>query len=185
MTDAIITDSKKRMQKCVDSLVNELSRMRVGRASPAMLDRVKVRSYGSDMPLSQVASINVKDARTLMVSVWDKSLVQEVDKAIRNADLGLNPVVAGESMRIPLPSLNEESRKEMNKTVRAEGERVRVSVRNVRRDAKQLLKDLIKSKEISEDDEHRAEERLQKITDEFVAKIEALISGKEREMLEI
>lgn len=185
MVDSIIADGRKRMQKSLEKLCEVFSRMRAGRASPALLECVKVNCYDSEMPLNQVASVSVQDARSLMVTAWDRSLVQSIDKAIRNAELGLNPVVAGESIRVPLPPMTEERRKEMIKMARAEGELARVAVRNVRRDAKQSLKDMVKDKGISEDDKSRAEDRLQKATDEFIAKIEETVSQKEREIIEI
>ncbi len=185
MIDDIIHDADSRMKKSLDSLKNELSKIRSGRAHPSLLEHVTVSYYGSDVPINQVASVSVLDARTLNVSVWDKGAFADVEKAILTSDLGLNPVSTGDSLKVPLPPLTEERRKELIKVVRSEVEQGRVAVRNVRRDANNHLKDLVKEKEISEDDLRRAEDRVQKITDNTIEEIEKLLNTKEEELMEI
>ncbi len=185
MIEDIIHDADKRMKKSLDNLKNELSKIRSGRAHPSLLEHVTVSYYGSDVPISQVASVSVLDARTLNVSVWDKGAYADVEKAILTSDLGLNPVSTGDSLKVPLPPLTEERRKELIKVVRSEVEHGRVAVRNIRRDANNHLKDLVKEKEISEDEQHRAEDRVQKITDASIDEIEKLLNTKEEELMEI
>ena len=185
MIEDVIKDADRRMGKSVDTLNQELAKVRTGRAHPSLLDHVLVDYYGSEVPVGQAATVSVLDARTLSVQPWDKSMVKTIEKAIMNSDLGLNPVTAGEVLRIPLPPLTEERRREMTKVVRAEGENTRVAIRNVRRDANHTLKDMVKYKMISEDDERRGEERIQKITDSHVAQVDEILADKEKEVMEI
>jgi ribosome recycling factor len=185
MTEDIIRDTDQRMKKTLESMKHELSKIRSGRAHPSLLEQVMVSYYGSEVPINQVANVNILDARTLNVSVWDKSALAAVDKAIRSSDLGLNPVSVGDSLKVPLPPLTEDRRKELIKVVRAEAEKGRVAIRNVRRDANTHLKELVKEKEISDDDERRAEERVQKLTNAHIEEIEKLLASKEGELMEI
>lgn len=185
MVEDIISDAKTRMLKSIESLKSEMTKIRTGRAHPSLLEQVKVSYYGSDTPLNQVASVNVVDARTLGVNAYDKGSIPDIEKAIMNADLGLNPVTAGEVIRVPLPPLTEERRKDLIKVVRGEAEQARVAIRNIRRDANSSCKDLIKEKMISEDDERKAEDRIQKLTDEHIGLIDKSLEQKEAEMLEI
>jgi len=181
----IITDSKVRMEKSVDALKVQLTKVRTGRAHPSLLDGISVSYYGSDTPLRQVANVSIEDARTLAITVFDKSMAAAVEKAIMASDLGLNPMSAGTVIRVPLPALTEERRKSLVKLVRGEAEGGRVAVRNIRRDANADLKTLQKDKEISEDDERRAAEEIQKITDIFVKKIDEVLADKEKELMEV
>jgi ribosome recycling factor len=181
----MIKDSKARMEKSVDALKSQLNKVRTGRAHPSLLDGIQVSYYGTDTPLRQVANVSIDDARTLSISVFDKSLVQAVEKAIMASDLGLNPMSAGTSIRVPLPSLTEERRRDLVKVVRAEAEGGRVAVRNIRRDANAELKSLLKDKNISEDDERRAADEVQKITDIYVKKIDEVLADKEKELMEV
>jgi ribosome recycling factor len=178
-------DAEARMKKSVDSLKGGLEKIRTGRANAGLLDHISIEYYGSRMPLSQVASVSVADARTLTVTPWDKAMVQPIEKAIMESDLGLNPNTSGQVIRVPLPALSEERRKEYGKVVRKEGEEAKVAVRNVRRDALQHLKEALKKKEISEDEEKRAEEAMQKHTDRFVGEVDKLVTAKEQELLAI
>lgn len=173
------------MEKSVESLKSELMRLRTGRANTGLLDSIKVDYYGSPTPLSQVANINVQDARTLSVQPWEKNMMQLIEKAILESDLGLNPMSAGEVMRIPIPPLTQERRLDLVKIVKHEGEGGKVAVRNIRRDAISHIKELLKDKDISEDDERRAEEQVQKLTDSHVAIIDTLLKEKEEELMEI
>jgi ribosome recycling factor len=179
------TEASERMDKSLDALAHNFNKIRTGRAHPSLLDGLKVEYYGSSTPLSQVANVNVEDARTLSLTVWDKSMVQGVERAIMKSNLGLNPATAGEVIRIPMPMLTEETRRGFTKQAKAEAESARVSVRNARRDAMAMLKDLAKEKEISEDEEHRGQDEVQKITDSYIAKIEKLLATKEVDLLEI
>jgi ribosome recycling factor len=181
----IITDSKVRMEKSVDALKVQLTKVRTGRAHPSLLDGISVSYYGTDTPLRQVANVSIDDARTLAITVFDKSMTAAVEKAIMASDLGLNPMSAGTIIRVPLPALTEERRKSLVKLVRGEAENGRVAVRNIRRDANADLKTLQKDKEISEDDERRAAEEIQKITDLFVKKIDEVLADKEKELMEV
>jgi ribosome recycling factor len=181
----VIQDAKKRMQKAIENLQNEFKKMRSGRAHPSLLDQVQVSYYGNDTPLSQVANINVEDARTLSVTPWDRQMVAAIEKAIRTSDLGLNPATAGTVIRIPLPALTEERRKDLVRVVRQEAEHARVSIRNVRRDANADIKTLLKDKAISEDDERRGQEQVQKLTDEFIANIDKLLTEKEHDLMSV
>ncbi len=186
MSTADVTGTaRQKMEKSVEALRVNLSRIRTGRPSPALLDHVQVDYYGSMVPISQVANITLVDARTLGVQPWEKKMVAVVDKAIRESDLGLNPTVVGELLRIPMPPLSEERRRELTKVVRNEGEQAKVAVRNLRRDANDHLKKLVKDKEISEDDERRTQEEIQKLTDQFVADIDGLLADKEKEIMTV
>lgn len=185
MIDEILKDAKDRMNKSIESLKTELAKIRTGRAHPSLLDHVVVDYYGSEVPIGQVANVNVEDARTLAVVPWEKDMVSKVEKAIMGSDLGLNPMSAGTVIRVPMPALTEERRRELVKVSRAETEGGRVAVRNIRRDAISDLKDLMKEKEISEDDERRAEDLVQKLTDEAIAKMETVVEEKEKELMEI
>jgi ribosome recycling factor len=185
MTEAIIKDANQRMNKTMETLRHDLAKVRTGRAHPSLLEHIHVTYYGSEVPLNQAANINVQDARTLSITVWDKSMIQEVEKAILNSDLGLNPVTAGEVIRVPLPPLTEDRRKELIKVVRSEAEKARVAIRNIRRDANTHLKSAVKDKDITEDDEHRAEEQVQKITDTHVTEIDRMLEEKETELMEV
>ncbi len=185
MSDDVKQDAEGRMQKAVESLRHEMSKIRTGRASPALLDHVRVDYYGSPTPLNQVANVTVSDARMLSVVPFEKTMMPVIEKAIMNSDLGLNPSPSGNMIRVPMPPLSEERRKEMIKVVRAEAEQGRVSVRNIRRDANQQLKEYVKEKLISEDEERRANESIQKLTDKFIAEMDTFLVSKEKELLEI
>lgn len=185
MIDDVFKDAKQRMGKSVEALKLELAKLRTGRAHPSLLDHVTVEYYGSAVPISQAATVSTLDPRTLSVVPWDKKMVGEIEKAIRSSDLGLNPSTVGEIIRVPLPALNEERRREMTKVVRHEAENARVAIRNIRRDANHTLKELVKEKEISEDEERRGEDRVQKLTDEFIARIEDILATKEKELMEL
>lgn len=185
MLDDIRTEAEERMQNSLDALSSNFNKIRTGRAHPSLLDGLKVEYYGADTPLNQMANINVEDARTLALTAWDKSMIPEIEKAIMKSDLGLNPATAGEVVRIPMPPLTEETRKGYIKQARSEAESARVSVRNARRDAMGMLKELVKDKEISEDDERRGQDQVQKITDGFIARIEEMLGAKESDLLEI
>ncbi|MBE0363545.1 ribosome recycling factor [Pseudoalteromonas ulvae UL12] len=185
MISEIQKDAAVRMQKSVDALVSQLSKIRTGRAHPSLLDGLKVSYYGADTPLNQVANVSVEDSRTLAISVFDKSLAQAVEKAIHASDLGLNPMSAGTVIRVPLPPLTEERRKDLIKVVRAEAESGRVAVRNIRRDANADVKALLKDKEISEDEQRQSEDAVQKLTDQFIKEIDVKLTAKEAELMEI
>jgi ribosome recycling factor len=178
-------DAKQRMEKTVEALKGQISKVRTGRAHPSLLDSVMVNYYGVDTPLKQLANITIEDSRTLALTVFDKSASQAVEKAIMTSDLGLNPAAAGTVIRIPLPALTEERRRDLVKIVRAEAEQARVAVRNVRRDANNDLKELQKEKEITEDDERRGNDEIQKLTDTYVAKIDELLAEKEKDLMEV
>ncbi|MFP5505823.1 MAG: ribosome recycling factor [Gammaproteobacteria bacterium] len=185
MIDDILKDAKSRMAKSVETLRHDLTKLRTGRAHTSLLDHIMVDYYGSEVPLKQVANVGVEDARTLTVTPWEKQMVTVIEKAIMKSDLGLNPNTAGTVMRIPLPPLTEERRRDMIKVVRQEGEGARVAVRNIRRDANNDFKELLKEKEISEDEERRAQEQIQKLTDQAIADIEKVLQAKEAELMEI
>ncbi len=178
-------EATTRMTKSVDALKNELTKIRTGRANPGLLDHIKISFYGTDTPLNQVASIAVENSRSLTVTPWDKSVVPLIEKAILSADLGLNPVTTGNTIRVPMPALNEERRKELVKVVRDEVEGARVAIRNIRRDANQTFKDLLKDKTISEDDERRGQAEIQKLTDKYIAEVDKLLATKEAELMEV
>ena len=173
------------MGRSLEALAHNFNKIRTGRAHPSLLDGIRLDYYGSDTPLAQMANIGVEDARTLIVTAWDKSMVPQIEKAIMKSALGLNPSTAGDVMRIPLPPLTEETRKTFIRQARAEAESARVSVRNARRDSMAMLKELLKDKEISEDEERRAEDEVQKITDRHVAVIEKDLVAKEADLMEI
>ncbi len=185
MLDDIKKDADNRMDKSVASLRQALSKLRTGRAHTSLLDHITVEYYGSEVPLNQVANINVEDARTLTVSPWEKTLVKAIEKAILTSDLGLNPASAGTVIRVPLPPLTEERRKDMIRLVRHEAEGGRVAVRNIRRDAIHDIKDLLKEKMIGLDAEHRAEDEIQAITDRHIGEIDKVLAEKESELMEI
>jgi ribosome recycling factor len=185
MIDDIQSDAEERMEKSLEALGQNFNKIRTGRAHPSILDGIRIDYYGAETPLKQMASINVEDARTLAVSVFDKSITPDVEKAIMKSDLGLNPSTAGDVIRIPMPMLTEETRKGYIKQARAEAESARVSIRSARRDANGMLKELVKEKEISEDDERRGQDQIQKLTDAFVAKVDAALSAKEADLMEI
>jgi ribosome recycling factor len=181
----IIRDAEGRMRKSIDSFKIEIAKLRTGRANPSVLDHVRVDYYGSEMPINQVANINLSDARTLTITPWEKKMVPLIEKAILNSDLGLNPTTSGDIIRVPMPALNEERRKELIKVVRTESEAARVSIRNVRRDANAEFKELLKKKEITEDEERRLVDEAQKITDKFVAEVDQLTAAKEADLMAI
>lgn len=185
MMNEVKQDAEKRMKKTVETLQIDLTKIRTGRANASLLDHIMVDYYGNPTPLNQVANVAVSDARTLLVTPWEKSMVAVIEKAILTSDLGLNPATAGNSIRVPMPPLTEERRKEMIRVVRSEGEQSRVAVRNVRRDANNHLKELVKSKDISEDDERRGVEFIQKLTDKYIAEIDTLLQIKEKDLIEI
>lgn len=178
-------ETETRMGKSLEALNQHFNRIRTGRAHPSLLDGIHVNYYGSEMPLNQVANINVEDARTLVVSPWERTMVIEIEKAIMRSDLGLNPVTAGTVMRIPMPPLTEETRKNYIKQARHEAEQARVSIRSVRRDTLAKVKDLLKEKEISEDDDRRMQDEVQKITDRHIAEIDKALIAKEADLMEI
>lgn len=182
---SIIKDAKDRMKKSIEAVRDELAKLRTGRANTALLDHLTVEYYGNPTPLNQVASVSVLDARTLSVNPWEKKMVPVVEKAIQESDLGLNPVTAGDVIRVPLPALTEERRKEMTKLVKSEGENGKVAVRNIRRDANNHLKEMLKNKEIAEDEEKRALDEIQQLTDDFVANIDDMVAEKEKQILEV
>jgi len=183
--DEIKKDAATRMAKSVASLQQELTKIRTGRAHTSLLDHVTVEYYGSQVPLSQVSNVGVEDARTLIVTPWEKDMVQPIEKAIMTSDLGLNPATAGTVIRVPLPVLTEERRKDMTRVVRNEAEGGRIAVRNIRRDALHDIKELLKEKMIGEDDERRAEGEIQDITDKHVGDIDKVLANKESELMEI
>jgi ribosome recycling factor len=173
------------MGKSIDSLHTEFSKIRTGRAHPSLLDQIQVDYYGSATPINQVANVTIEDSRTLVVTPWEKDMVAKVEKAIMGSDLGLNPATAGTVIRIPMPPLTEERRRDLVKVVRHEAEQGRVAIRNIRRDANSDFKDLLKEKEISEDEERKAGESIQKLTDTYVAKIDKVLADKEAELMEV
>ena len=177
--------AEQKMLKSIDALKMDLSKVRTGRAHTGLLDHLQVEYYGAMVPISQVANIGLADARTITVQPWEKKLVPVVEKAIRESDLGLNPATQGDILRVPMPALTEERRRELTKVVKHEGENARVAVRNLRRDANQTLKDLLKKKEISEDDERRAQDEIQKLTDKFVSDIDRMVAEKEKEIMTV
>ncbi|MCW8400275.1 ribosome recycling factor [Legionella sp. PATHC038] len=185
MINEIKQDSEKRMKKTIEVLHTDLTKIRTGRANVGLLDHVQVDYYGTMTPLSQVANITASDSRTILVTPWEKSMVSAVEKAILTSDLGLNPATAGSAIRVPMPPLTEERRKELIKVVRNEGEQGKVSIRNIRRDANNQLKELVKDKAISEDDERRATEVIQKLTDKYILEVDALLAEKEKDLMEI
>ena len=181
----IQSDARTRMSKSLESLRNELAKIRTGRAHPSLLEHVHVDYYGSEVPVSQAATVSVEDARTLAVTPWDKNMVPVLEKAILASDLGLNPTTAGNVIRIPLPPLTEERRIELGKVVHHEGENCKIAIRNIRRDANHHIKELLKEKEITEDDERKAESDIQDLTNLAVNKVDEIVAEKEQELLEI
>ncbi|TAM03906.1 MAG: ribosome recycling factor [Paraburkholderia sp.] len=177
--------AEQKMQRSIEAFKSDLAKIRTGRAHTGLLDHIQVDYYGSPVPISQVANLTLVDARTIGVQPWEKKMVQVVEKAIRESDLGLNPATHGDLIRVPMPALTEERRKELTKVVKSEGETAKVAVRNLRRDANEQLKKLVKDKEISEDDERRASDDVQKLTDRFVAEIDKLVQTKEAEILTV
>jgi len=185
MIDDIRKDATARMQKSVDALRQELKHLRTGRAHTSLLDHIRVEYYGAQMPLSQCANVTIADPHMLTVTPWDKTMVQPIEKAILASDLGLNPVTAGTVIRVPLPALTEERRRELIKVVKHEAEHARVAVRNVRRDAIHHLKELLKDKKVTEDQERRAQDEMQKLTDKFIAEVDRVLGEKEAELMEV
>ncbi|MDX9951060.1 MAG: ribosome recycling factor [Methylophilaceae bacterium] len=185
MLNEVKKTAEQKMQKSLESLKADLAKVRTGRAHTGLLDHVMVEYYGSMVAVNQVASVNLGDARTLNVQPYEKNMVAKVEKAIRDSDLGLNPATNGDMIRVPMPMLTEERRREMTKIVRTEGENAKVAIRNVRRDANDALKKLTKDKEISEDDERRMQDEVQKLTDKFVVEIDKLLQAKEAELMAV
>ncbi len=185
MINEISRDTEQRMQKSLDTLRENLAKLRTGRANPALLEHVMVAYYGADTPLTQVASVSTADARTLTVTPWEASMTQAVEKAILTADLGLNPTTNGKVIRVPLPPLTEERRKEFVRLVREDVEKTRVAIRNIRRDANSDFKELLKEKEISEDEERRAQDKIQKLTDHYIARADEILKAKETELMQV
>lgn len=185
MIEEIKKDAADRMQKSVTALGSQMAKIRAGRAHTSLLDHLQVPYYGSDVPLNQVANVGVEDSRTLTVAPWEKDMVPVIEKAIMSSDLGVNPMSAGMTIRIPIPPLTEERRRDLVKVAKAEAENARVAVRNIRRDANSTLKDLLKEKEISEDEERGAEEEIQKLTDATIKEIDHILNDKEADLMEV
>lgn len=185
MINQIKKEAEQRMQKAIEALSGAFNKIRTGRAHPSILDNVMVSYYGTPTPINQVANVVVEDGRTLAINPWEKNLVPEIEKAIMKSDLGLNPMSSGGTVRVPMPALTEETRKDFVRQARVEAEHARVSVRNARRDANSLLKDLLKESEITEDEERRSEEEVQKLTDKYVAEADQLLKLKEADLLEV
>ena len=177
--------AEQKMLQSIDSFKNSLTKIRTGRANPGLLDTVHVDYYGSMVPISQVANVSLLDARTISVSPWEKGMGAKIEKAIRESDLGLNPAAQGDLIRVPMPPMTEERRKELTKVVRAEGEHAKVAIRNLRRDANDGVKKLVKEKLASEDDERRAQDDIQKFTDRFIAEVDKLVAGKEQDIMAV
>ena len=185
MIDDIKQDTKERMDKSLEALAHNFNKIRTGRAHPSLLDSIRIEYYGAETPLNQLANINIEDARTLSVVAFDKGITPDIERAIMKSDLGLNPATAGDVIRIPMPVLTEETRKGYIKQARGEAESARVSVRNARRDGLSMLKELLKEKEISEDEERRAQDVVQKLTDDYVARVESALGEKENDLMAI
>ena len=185
MLDDVKKDATERMQKCVLALKNELKKIRTGRAHPSLIEHIRVDYYGSEVPLQQVSNVTIEDARTLTVQPYEKQMVQVIEKAIMKSDLGLMPMTAGTVIRVPMPPLTEERRRDMTKVVRHEAENARVAVRNVRRDVNSEVKEMLKEKMISQDEERRAQEDIQKLTDKHVAEIDQVLAEKEKELMQV
>jgi ribosome recycling factor len=185
MLEDIKKDAAERMGKCVTAYRNELKRLRTGRASTGLLEHIRVEYYGSEVPLQQVANVAVEDARTLTIVPWEKQMVPVIEKAIMKSDLGLTPATAGTVIRVPLPALTEERRRDLTKVVRHEAENARVAIRNVRRDVMHELKEMLKEKLVSEDDDRRAQEEVQKLTDKYVAEVDHVLADKEKELMQV
>jgi len=185
MINEVKQNADNKMKKSIDALQAEFAKIRTGRAHPSLLEHINVDYYGNKTPLSQVASVAVSDARTLLVTPWEKAMIAAVEKAIVNADLGLNPATAGQVIRVPMPPLTEERRRDLIKVVKGEAENARVSVRNIRRDANSKFKDLLKDKAITEDDERRGHDTIQKLTDKFIAEVDKYLAEKEADLLQV
>ncbi len=185
MINEIISDAEQRMQKSVAALVEALKKIRTGRAHPSILDSVQVSYYGAETPLNQLANVSTEDGRTLMISPWEKPMISEIEKAIMKSNLGLNPSNNGNTIRVPMPALTEETRRDFTKQAKNEAEHSRVAIRNIRRDANSDFKDLQKEKEIREDEQHQAEDRVQKLTEKYVAEVESIYHVKEADLLSI
>lgn len=185
MISEIKKNTESKMQKSIEALKNDLAKVRTGRAHTGLLDHVQVDYYGSMVPISQVANITLVDARTIGVQPWEKGMGAKVEKAIRDSDLGLNPAAQGDLIRVPMPPLTEERRRDLTKVVKGEGENAKVAVRNLRRDANSALKDAVKTKEISEDDERRTQDDVQKLTDKYIAEVDKLVAQKESELMAV
>ncbi len=185
MINDVSQETQKRMAKSVESLKADLTKLRTGRAHPSLLEHIKVSYYGVETPLSQVANISIENSRTLAVTTWEKDMTGAVEKAIRSSELGLNPQSAGTVIRVPLPALTEERRRDLIKVIREQAEDARVAVRNIRRDANQMLKELLKEKQITEDDERRAQGNIQKLTDKFIKEIDKIVETKETDLMAI
>jgi ribosome recycling factor len=185
MINEIKQDAQERMKKTLEALAHAFAKIRTGRAHPSILDSVMVSYYGSDTPLRQIANVTAEDSRTLALTVFDRGMIQAVEKAILTSDLGLNPATAGTTIRVPMPALTEETRKGFTKQARSEAENARVAVRNIRRDALAQLKDLVKEKEISEDEERRGQDDVQKLTDKYVAEIDKALESKESDLMAV
>ncbi|MGB2191319.1 MAG: ribosome recycling factor [Luminiphilus sp.] len=185
MIEDIKQDTEERMGKALEALAHNFNKIRTGRAHPSLLDSIRIEYYGAETPLNQLANINIEDARTLSVVAFDKGITPDIERAILKSDLGLNPATAGDVIRIPMPVLTEETRKGYIKQARAEAESARVSVRNARRDGLGMLKELLKEKEISEDEERRGQDVIQKLTDDYVARVESALGEKETDLMAI
>ncbi len=185
MLNSIYSDASQRMQKCIDTLHHTLMKVRTGRAHPSLLDSIKVSYYGNETPLNQVANVTLADARTILITPWEKNMVAPIEKAILASDLGLNPTTVGTIIRVPLPPLSEERRKELIRHVKVEGENAKVAIRNVRRDANTQLKDCLKDKSINEDEDRQGQEKIQKLTDKHIEEIDKILGHKEAELLEV
>jgi len=185
MIKEIQADADERMGKSLEALHSTFGRIRTGRASPSLLDGIEVSYYGNDTPLNQVASINVEDARTLVISPWEKKLIPEIEKAVLRSDLGITPSATSDLIRVPLPALTEENRRDLARQARQEAENARVAVRNIRRDAIHHVRELVKEKEVAEDEGHKAEEDIQKLTDRRIAEVDSLVGAKEAELMEV
>ena len=181
----IKSNTQTKMDQSIAAFKNNLTKIRTGRASPALLDTIHVEYYGNNVPLSQVANVALLDARTISVQPWEKGMGAKIEKAIRESDLGLNPASMGDLIRVPMPPMSEERRKEMTKIVRSEGENAKIAIRNLRRDANEAVKKLVKDKEATEDDQKRTEADVQKVTDKHIAEIDALVASKEKDIMEV
>tara|TARA_B100000965_G_scaffold87959_1_gene71340 strand:- start:184 stop:741 length:558 start_codon:yes stop_codon:yes gene_type:complete len=185
MLEEIKQETLERMEKSISSLESSLQKIRTGRANPSLLDAIQIDYYGNMTPLSQVSNISVQDAKTLLISPWEKNLVPDIEKAIQSSDLGINPATSGDLIRVILPDLTEETRRDLIKVAKSEAENSKIALRNQRRDANGLLKEYLREKEISEDDERRGQEIIQNLTDDFISKVEQLLESKEKDLLEI
>ena len=185
MLEEIKQETLERMEKSISSLESSLQKIRTGRANPSLLDAIQIDYYGNMTPLSQVSNISVQDAKTLLISPWEKNLVPDIEKAIQSSDLGINPATSGDVIRVILPDLTEETRRDLIKVAKSEAENSKIALRNQRRDANGLLKEYLKEKEISEDDERRGQEIIQNLTNDFISKVEQLLELKEKDLLEI